>query len=151
MILFFPYTLWTLSVGIFNFRISRPSNFSSMGSVPLLHYVLVCEINFYMPKITLSSLLKDTSFFYKNFVNFRYVICFVPNLMLIWPRSHGQSILKKFLEYFSSSTSYLILAPSLAAFSCFFSSWWSSSCKFSIIGLTFFCIDFCSFLSVLKF
>ena len=51
-------TLWALSVGIFHFCISRPLKFSSMGSLPTLYYVLICKIHIYMPKITLSSLLR---------------------------------------------------------------------------------------------
>ena len=132
---FFPCTLWALSVSTFNFCISRPSKFSSMGSLSPLHYVLVCKIHIYMPKMTLSSLLTQASFFYKKFANFRYITCFVLNLILIWSRFHGQSTLKKVLEYYLPSTTYLILAPSLAPFNCLFFNWWSSSCKFSIIGL----------------
>ena len=43
--------------------------------------------------------------------------------------------LKKVLVHFLSSTSYLILASSLAPFPCLLSNWLSSCCKFSIIGL----------------
>ena len=45
------------------------------------------------------------------------------------------STLKKVLEHFSPSSSDLMLARSLAPFTCLFSNWWSSSCKFFIIGL----------------
>ena len=41
---FFLSTLWALSVCVFHFCISRSSKFSSMGSLPLLYYVLVCKI-----------------------------------------------------------------------------------------------------------
>ena len=66
------------------------------------------------------------------------------------------STLKKVLENFFQSSSYLILAQSLAPFSCLFSNWQSSSCKFSTIGLISgmkfsFLYEFCSLLSVLIF
>ena len=114
-------TLWALSVGIFHFCISRPSKFSSMGSLPPLHYVLVSKIQIYMPKMTISILLTCISFFYKKLSNFCYITCFVSNSILIWHRSQGLSTLKKGLEHFSPSTSYLILPASLAPFACLFS------------------------------
>ena len=40
---------------------------------------------------------------------------------VILPQSHGLSTLKKVLEDFSPSASYVILAPSLAPFACLFS------------------------------
>ena len=40
----------------FIFFISRPSKFNSMGSPPL-HYILVCKIHIYRPKITFLSRL----------------------------------------------------------------------------------------------
>ena len=40
-----------------------------------------------MPKMTLSSLLTQTSFLYIEFANFRYIICLVLNLMPMWPQS----------------------------------------------------------------
>ena len=55
--------------------------------VPLLHYLLVCKIHTYMPKITLSSLLTQISFFYRKFANFWCITFFVCNLIQIWPRS----------------------------------------------------------------
>ena len=99
---FFPSTLLASSVGIFHFCISRPSKVSSMGSLPHLHSVLICKIHIYMPKI------KDRFLFSKKFANFCYVTSFVPNLILIWSRSHELSTLKKVLEHFLPSTSYLI-------------------------------------------
>ena len=47
---FFSYTLWPLSVGKFHFCVK-------FHGVPLLHYVLVCKIHIYTPKMALSSLL----------------------------------------------------------------------------------------------
>ena len=93
--------------------------------ISFLHFKTF-KIQFYgslpsLPKMTLSSLLTRTSFFYKKFCNFRYITCFVPNLILIW--SHGLINLKKVLEHFLPSTSYLILAPSLEPFACLFSNW----------------------------
>ena len=99
---FFPSTLLASSVGIFHFCISRPSKVNSMGSLPHLHSVLICKIHIYMPKI------KDRFLFSKKFANFCYVTSFVPNLILIWSRSHELSTLKKVLEHFLPSTSYLI-------------------------------------------
>ena len=49
MILFFSYSVGTLSVGIFHFCNSRTSKFNSMG--------------FYMLNMTLSNLLIQISFF----------------------------------------------------------------------------------------
>ena len=45
------------------------------------------------------------------------------------------STLKKVSEHFSPSSFHLMEAPSFAPFACLFSNWWSSSCKFLIIGL----------------
>ena len=73
---FFSSTLRVLFVGIFHL-------------VPPLHYVLVCKIHMYIPKMTLSSLLTWISFFYIKFANFWYIKCSVPNLIPIWPRSYG--------------------------------------------------------------
>ena len=50
----FLFVLWALSFGIFHFRISKPSKFSSMG--PPFAYVLVCKIHIYMLKMSLSRL-----------------------------------------------------------------------------------------------
>ena len=104
---FFPSTLLASSFGIFHFCISRPTKFSSMGSLPHLHSVLICKIHIYMSKITPGILLRQI-FFLQKFANFCYVTCFVPNLILIRPRSHELSTLKKVLEHFLPSTSYLI-------------------------------------------
>ena len=123
MTTFSASTLWALSIGIFHFRIFRPSKFSSMGSLSHLRFVLVCKMHIYIPKMTLLSLLTYTSFFYKTFAKFHYITCFVPNLILIWAQSHGLSTLQKVLEHFLPSTSYLILAPSLAPCACLFSNW----------------------------
>ena len=60
-------------------------------------------------------------FFLQKISNVFYITCFVPKLILIWPRSHGLSALKKVLKHLLPSTSFLILVPSLAPFSCFFS------------------------------
>ena len=57
--------------------------------VPLLHYVLVCKTQTYIPKMTLSRLLTWMSSFYVKFTNICYIKCFVTNLILIWPQSHG--------------------------------------------------------------
>ena len=59
-------------------------NLIPIWSPPLLHYILVCKIRIYMPKMTLSSLL--TYFFYRKFANFRFIACFVPILILFWLR-----------------------------------------------------------------
>ena len=83
------------------------------GVPPPLHHVLICKIHIYTPKMTFSSLLRQTSFYSKKFANFRYITCFVPNLILSWPQSHGLSTLKKVLEHFLSPTSYLILLLSV--------------------------------------
>ena len=72
------------------------------GVLPPLHYVLVCKMYIYMLKMTFSSLLTYTSFFYKTFANFWYMTCFVPNFILIWPQSDGLSTLKYLV--FSQST-----------------------------------------------
>ena len=84
---FFSSTLWALSINIFYFCISIPSNFSSIGSP--FPYVLVCKIHIYMVKMILSSLLTQIPFFYRKVVNFWYKQCFVPSMILIWPWSHG--------------------------------------------------------------
>ena len=123
MTIFSASTLWALSIAIFHFCILRPSKFSSLGSLSPLRFVLICKTHIYIPKMTLLSLLTYTSFFYKNFAKFRYITCFVSNLILIWPQSHGLSSLKKVLEHFVPLHSYLKLAPSLAPFACLFSNW----------------------------
>ena len=114
---FFLFILWVLFVGIFHFCISRRSKFSSTEYLPSLHYVLVCKVLIYIPKMTLSSLLRWT-FVFKKIANFCYMTSFVPNLILILAKSHGPSTLKKVYEHFLPSTSYLILAPSLAPSGC---------------------------------
>ena len=123
MTIFSPSTLWALFIGIFHFRILRPSKFSSLESLSPLRFVLICKIHIYIPKMTLLSLLRYTSFYYKNFAKFRYITRFVPNLKLIWLQFHELSTLKKVLEHFLPSTFYLILAPSLAPFAGLFSNW----------------------------
>ena len=82
---FFSSTLWTLFVGIFYFKTFK----IQLHGVPSLHYVLVCNMHSYTPKVTLSTLLTQISFFYVNFSNFWYIKCFVPNLIPIWFRSRG--------------------------------------------------------------
>ena len=118
---FCPSTLSALSVGIFHFYISMRSKFSSMGSLLPLLYVLVCKIHIHMQKMTLSSLLTLKSIFYKK--KFCCITCFVSNLILYSPWSHGLSTLVKVLKHFSHSipAPSLILAPSLAPFACLFS------------------------------
>ena len=86
----FSSTLWALSAVIFYFCISRPSKFNSMGS-PL--YLLVCKVHVYVLKMTLSSLLTKISFFYIKLVNFWYIICFVSNLISIWPQSYWPQVM----------------------------------------------------------
>ena len=77
---FFSSTLSALSVGIFNFYISRTQN--SVSGVPSLHYVLVCKIHIYVQKVTLWNLLTNIFlfFFYRNLLTFG---------MPILLRSHG--------------------------------------------------------------
>ena len=53
--------------------------------VPPLHYILVCKMHIYMPKMTLSKI----PFFYIKSANFWCITCFVPNLISILSRSHG--------------------------------------------------------------
>ena len=89
--------LWTLSVGISYFCISRPSKFSSMR-YPLCMF-WSCRIYIYMSKMTLSSLLTKTSFLYRNLANFWYITRFVPNLIPSWPQSHGLYELNKKNNY----------------------------------------------------
>ena len=55
---------------------------------PFLYYVPVCKIYIYMTKTTPSNLLTQISFFYIKVANFWYIICFLPNLISIWPRTH---------------------------------------------------------------
>ena len=57
--------------------------------VPPLHYILVCKIHIYLPKMTFPKLLTKISFFYKRYANFWYLTCFTPNLILIYRQSHG--------------------------------------------------------------
>ena len=67
--------------------------------VPRLHYVLVCKLVIFMPKMTLLGLLSFTyypiiliitqiSFSYIKCPNFWYITCFVPNLIPLWPLSY---------------------------------------------------------------
>ena len=52
--------------------------------VPPLHFVLVCKMHIYIPKMTLLNLLIWISFFYIKFANFWYITCSVPYLIPIW-------------------------------------------------------------------
>ena len=87
---FFSSTFWALSVGIFHFRISRPSKFNFMGFLLTLHLVMVCKIHTYMPRMTLLTLLTNISFFYVTFTNVWCIKCFLPSMIPIWPWSHDQ-------------------------------------------------------------
>ena len=53
-----------------------------------LHHVVVCQIHIYIPKITLSSMLTQISFFYVKFASIWYITCFDPSFILLWPQSH---------------------------------------------------------------
>ena len=54
---FFSSTHWDLSVGIFIFAFQDIQNSVPWGPPPPLHYVLVCKIQIYIPKMILPSLL----------------------------------------------------------------------------------------------
>ena len=86
--IFFIYSLSSICwyISFLHFKTSK----IQFHGVPPLHFVLVCKIPIYMPKMT--SPLTQISFFYIKFANFWYIICFVPYLIPIWPRSHGLSI-----------------------------------------------------------
>ena len=73
----------------FIFAFQDLQNSAPWGPPPPLHNALVCKICIYMPKMILSSLLTYISFSYIKFANFWYITCFVPNLIPIWPWSHG--------------------------------------------------------------
>ena len=79
--LFFSSTLWALSVGIIHFSISRPSKLNSMRSPPL--YVIFWYVKYLFKPVRM------ISFFFRKLVNFWYITCFPPNLIPIWPWSHG--------------------------------------------------------------
>ena len=83
----FSSTLWALSAVIFYFWISRPSKIQFHGVPPL------SSGHVYMLKMTLSSLLTKISFFYIKLVNFWYIICFVSNLISIWPQSYWPQVM----------------------------------------------------------
>ena len=78
------------------------------GVPPLFHYVLICNMRIHIPKITRSSLLRNTCFLNIKFAGFCYITYFVHSLIIIWSWSHGLSTLKKVLERFSSFKFYLI-------------------------------------------
>ena len=84
---FFSSTRRALFTGIFIFAFLDLQN--SVLWDPPLHYVLVCKIHIYMPKMTLWSMLKQISFFYIKSTNFWYITCFALNLIPIWSRSYG--------------------------------------------------------------
>ena len=83
MTLFFFYLIIVLYplVGIFHFCISRPSKFTSMGS---LRCIIFCSV-----KYTHSSQLTQISSSYIKFSNFWYITCLVLNLITIWSPSNG--------------------------------------------------------------
>ena len=90
---FFKSNLQALSIGIFNFSFQDLQNW-----VPPLHFLLLCKIHIYMPKMTLSSLLTWISFLYIKFANFSYIIYSVSNLIPIWSRSHGLYLSLTFIK-----------------------------------------------------
>ena len=82
------HTLWALCL-LANFLFAFQDLQNLFPWDPPLHYVLVCKIYIYMPRMTLSSLSTKISFFYIKLANFWYRTCFVSNLIPIWPQSHG--------------------------------------------------------------
>ena len=79
MITFFSAILLALSVSMFHFCLSRPSNFNSMKVAPL-HYLLLCNTHSCMTKMTFSNLLTKILFFYVKSAIFWNITCFA----LIW-------------------------------------------------------------------
>ena len=69
----------------FHFCVSRHSKFSSMGSPPPLHYVLVCKIQIYIPKMILPSLL--TSLLAYKPINLLTFSVYFGNNMVAIPRT----------------------------------------------------------------
>ena len=65
-----------------------------------LHYVMVCKSHIYMPKMAISSLLIQISFFYAKFASFQFIIYFVPNLTSTWLKSYGLVLQQLALTHF---------------------------------------------------
>ena len=86
IILFFFHLLFKLVLLVY-FILHFTTFKIQFYGVPSLCCVLVCTIHIYMPKMTLSTWI----FFYMKFVHFWYLTCSFPNLILIWPQSHGLS------------------------------------------------------------
>ena len=112
-------------------------------------YILVCNIHIYMPKMTLSSLLTYMTFFYAKFAKFWYTTCFVPNLIPVWPQSHGLlRRLDNYISIFFRKTSIQEVKFELNTGNCCF----SLSQKFSLPlwNSNVFCNTFFIFLAELR-
>ena len=117
MIPLFSSTTWDLFVGIFQFWITRPSKFSSMGfpslfwkfSPPTFAFFLVGKIHMYKPKMTFKSVKKDTLFLKKRCYLLVYEM-FFSSLISNWPRFHGlYSVLQLNLSSYSPLSVYCLL------------------------------------------
>ena len=113
----FSSTTWDLFVGIFQFWITRPSKFSSMGfpslfwkfSPPTFAFFLVGKIHMYKPKMTFKSAKKDTLFLKKRCYLLVYEM-FFSSLISNWPRFHGlYSVLQLNLSSCSPLSVYCLL------------------------------------------